>query len=79
MPKEPSFDYYLDQEIEEHMRDELFDQLPGEEEEEEDYGERVMITRRVRVALPEANVRLMGRALDCGDPECSVCKGDSDG
>ena len=29
MPKEPSFDYYLDQEVEEHMKEEL------EEEEEE--------------------------------------------
>ena len=41
MPKDPSFDYYLDQQIEEHMRDEPHDEYCEEqgcaecEEEEE--------------------------------------------
>jgi len=37
MPKDPTFDYYLDQEIEEHMKDE-----PEEEEEEEEEEEGSM-------------------------------------
>lgn len=34
--KDPSFDDYLDQQIEEHMRDEILDDYPEEEEEEEE-------------------------------------------
>jgi len=36
MPKDPSFDYYLDQEIEEHMKD---DPEEDEDEEEEEEGD----------------------------------------
>jgi len=81
MPKDPSFDYYLDQQINEHMtpdpeeeEEEEYDNLEEEEEEEK----RARIIEAAKAALPRFKAYCKEKNLKIVDNKLVPCE-DEDG